>query len=604
LLTRSLLAILALALAAWAADAPLFSPDKLREHVFFLAGPELKGRGTGTPEIDQAADYIAKQFAKAGLEPLAEKSYFQKFSVTVGARLGKRNRVETLLGAERRAAKPAEEFLPLNFSDSGTARVPVVFAGYGITAPEFGYDDYFHLDVKGAAVIVLRHEPQEDDEKSVFAGRQLTTHAEIVSKAINARNQGARAMILVNDPLPHADEPDTLVRFGTLAGPDNAGLLVIQVKRAVADEWLASGGRTLADLQKQIDAGLQPQSFRLSGLEIEIGVEVERLSGAAKNVAGVIRGADPKLKEEAIIIGAHYDHLGTGTRSSLAPSQAGEIHPGADDNASGTAALLELARVISERRKELRRSVIFLAFSAEELGLLGSAHYTKNPLWPLERTAAMINLDMVGRARDTKIHVGGIGTSPAFERVLAEARRDGLEITPAGSGGFGSSDHQSFYVKNIPVLFFFSGLHADYHKPSDLPDRIQYEGLARVAELAYHTARGIDALGERPQFVRVAEPRPATGGGGPGYGAYFGSIPDMGEEVNGVKFADVRDGSPAAQAGLKAGDLLVEFAGKEIKNLYDFTYALRSHRPGEEVLVTVLRGSERLSVTVKLGRRQ
>lgn len=594
---------LCVALSLWAADKPLINAQRLQAHVDFLAGPKMRGRGTGTKELERAARYIADQFHKAGLEPGTGKSYFQSFPVTVGAELGKQNHAEAVRGAERDVLRAAQDYLPLSFSDSGEASVPVVFAGYGISSQEHNYDDYAGLDAQGKAVIVLRHEPQEDDEKSVFAGKQLTTHAEVVNKAINARMHGARVMILVNDPLPHPGEEDLLTKFGALAGPDNAGLLLIHARRDVVERWLAPTGKTLAQLQKAIDERLQPQPFTLPNVTLQLKVDVRRITAKTENVVGILRGRDPKLAGEAIVIGAHYDHLGLGSHSSLAPSQVGQVHPGADDNASGTAAVLELASALAANREKLRRSIVFVAFAAEELGLLGSSYYTKNPVWPLERTAAMINLDMVGRPRDNKVYVGGIGTSPVFKELLDRANTLGFQLSPS-SGGYGASDHLSFYLKNIPVLFFFSGLHADYHKPSDTPDRIQNAGHARVVELALRTAEALASREERPQFVRVQEPQPPVGGGGPGYGAYFGSVPDMGEEVVGVRFADVRDASPAAKAGLKAGDILVEFAGKEIKNLYDFSYALRSHKPGEEVSVTVLRGKERITVTVKLEQRR
>lgn len=595
-----LLATLA-ALGLWAAQTPAISPERMQQHINFLAGPALKGRGTGTPELDRAARYIASEFRKAGLEPGVGKSFFQEFRVTVGAELGKKNRAAIQRGTGTAEVRLNKDYVPLNFSDTGEASVPLVFCGYGISADEYRYDDYLHLDVKDRAVIVLRQEPQKNDEKSVFDGRQPTQHSQIVSKAINARNHGARVLILVNDQ-PGPAEEDLLIRFGSLTGPENAGLLLIQVKREVVDQWLAATGKTLAGLQKTIEEKLEPQSFYLPDLRINLSMDIRRIMATTQNVAGLLRGRDPQLTQEAIVIGAHYDHLGLGERNSLAPSRAGQVHPGADDNASGTAALLELASALATRRRDLRRSIIFLAFSGEELGLLGSAYYTKNPPWPLDRTTAMLNLDMIGRPRDGKLYVGGVGTSPAFQQTLEQANRTGLQLTYSASG-YGSSDHTSFYVKDIPVLFFFSGLHADYHKPSDTPDRIQAGEAARVADLVLHTTLTLAARDHRPQFVRVQEPRPVTGGGG-GYGAYFGSIPDMGEEVIGVKFADVRDGSPAAQAGLKAGDILVEFAGKPIKNLYDFTYALRSHRPGEVVSVTVLRGAQRLTVDVKLEQRK
>ena len=611
------LAVVALGLAAalgWAQSqpaagqaGPAIAAAKVQEHVNYLANPAMKGRGTGTTELDKAARYIADQFKKDGLEPGAGKTYFQKFTVTVGAKLGPKNDLEMTRKPEGEVGKTeglrvGVDYVPLNFSDSGEAGMGLVFAGYGITADEYKYDDYLHLDVKDKAVIVLRNEPQKDDEKSVFDGRQPTQYSQIVWKAINARNHGAKLMILVNDT-PGPGEEDTLIKFGSLTGPENAGLLLIQAKRDVVDAWLKPSGKTLADLQRVIDDKLQAQSFYIPDATLTLTVDVKKITAPTQNVVGVIRGSDPKLAEEAIVIGAHYDHLGLGERNSLAPSQAGKVHAGADDNASGTAALLELASELAKRRRDLRRSVVFLAFSGEELGLLGSAWYTKSPAWPLEKTAAMINLDMVGRPRDGKLYVGGVGTSPTFRAIVEQANRTGLQLAFQESG-YGSSDHTSFYVKNVPVLFFFSGLHADYHKPSDTPEKIHSTDLARVADLAMGTALTLAAAPEKPQFVRVQEARPVTGGGGGGYGAYFGSIPDMGEEVQGVKFADVRDGSPAAKAGLKAGDVLVEFAGKEIKNLYDFTYALRAHRPGETVAVVVVRGGERITVHVALEVRK
>lgn len=593
--------LLALALGLTAAEKPLISPEKLRAHIEYLAGPKLKGRGTGTPELNKASQYIAEQFKRAGLQPIGGKSYFQKFQVTVGAKLGSKNNVEFSRGAERTALRVQQDFVPLNFSDTGEATAGLVFAGFGITAPEFKYDDYTGLDVKDKAVIVLRNEPQKDDEKSAFDGKQPTNHSQIVNKAINARNHGARVMVLLNDT-PGPGEEDVLVKFGTLTGPDNAGLLLVQAKREVVDKWLAASGKNLAQLQKTIDEKFQPQSYEVPDTKLQVRIDVRHIKADTQNVVGVLRGSDPKMAEEAVVIGAHYDHLGLGTKSSLAPSQVGKPHYGADDNASGTSVMLELVRVLVEQRQGLRRTIVFLAFSGEELGLLGSSYYTKNPLWPMERTVAMINLDMVGRPKDSKLFIGGMGTSPAFKEIIEKANVTNMQLSFQQSG-YGSSDHSSFYVKNIPVLFFFSGLHADYHKPSDTPEKIQYADAARVGDIAMRAAETLANQDGRPLFVRVQEERPMGGGGG-GYGAYFGSIPDMGEEVEGVKFADVRDGSPAAKAGLKGGDILIEFAGKPIKNLYDFTYALRAHRPGEEITVVVLRGKEKLTVPVKLEQRK
>ena len=586
--------------------------QRIQADINFLASPQLKGRDTGTPENNQAAKYIAEQFRRAGLSPLGDDAgkpgFFQPFTVTIGAKLGKQNLLAASQTTPSQTAKPealalGRDFQPLNFSESGEAKaLAVVFVGFGITAPEYHYDDYTHLDVKGKAVLVLRNEPQKDDDKSIFDGRQPTQHSALVNKAINARNHGARAMILVND----ASEPgaeDLLIPFDSLSGPQNPGILLLQVKRGVADGWLAHLSKTLSGLQEPIDQKLDPQSMPIDGLAIDVRVDVAHIHAKTQNVAGVLRGADPQLTGEAVIVGAHYDHLGLGRHNALDPDSAGQIHPGADDNASGTAAVIELARELAARRAELKRSVVFLAFSGEELGLLGSAYYANRPLWPLDKTVAMLNLDMVGRVRDSKLYVGGTGTSPAFPKILEAANATGLHLEYSRSG-YGSSDHTSFYVKDIPVLFFFSGLHPDYHRASDTPDKIDSADEARVTDLAARTLLALAGPDARPQFTRVAEPAPVGGtGGGGGYGAYFGSVPDMGSEVEGVKFADVREGSPAAKAGLRRGDLLVEFAGAPIKNLYDFTYQLRAHRPGEEVKVVVVRDGQKVEATVKLEAR-
>lgn len=592
------------------ARAPAVSAERIQADINFLASPQLKGRDTGTPENDRAAKYIAQEFHHAGLEPLAggKDPFFQFFTVTVGAELGPKNHLSVTSGAERTELRPMEEWLPFNYSESGEAEAPLVFAGFGITAPEYHYDDYSHLDAKNKAVIVLRNEPQKDDEKSVFDGRQPTQYSALINKAINARNHGARAMILVNDApstLPGAPpEEDRLMEFDSLSGPQNPGILLLQVKRSVADRWLKPVGKSLDALQKPMDEKLEPQSFALEGMALDLRIDVKHIQARTQNVAGVVRGRDPQLASEAVVIGAHYDHLGLGRHNALDPDAAGQVHPGADDNASGTAAVMELARTVAARRDDLRRSVIFLAFSGEELGLLGSAYYTEHPLWPLAKTVAMLNLDMVGRVRDGKVYVGGVGTSPVFPKLLEESNTSGLHLESSRSG-YGSSDHTSFYISDVPVLFFFSGLHPDYHRATDTADKINFGEEARVGDLVLRVAMALASGEPRPQFTRVQEPRPvgATGSSGGGYGAYFGSIPDMGAEVEGVKFADVRDGSPAARAGLRRGDVLVEFAGAAIKNLYDFTFQLRAHRPGEEVRVIVLRGGERVEATVKLDVR-
>jgi len=385
-------------------------------------------------------------------------------------------------------------------------------------------------------------------------------------------------------------------------------LAVLQAKSAVADEWLRPSGHTLDELRQAIDKDLSNHSFALPpALEVSLTVDVQRIKKQVANVVGVLPGQDAKLAQQCLVIGAHYDHLGLGDQHSLAPSQIGQVHHGADDNASGTSGVLDLAHALARARPKPKHTLVFVSFAGEESGLLGSNYYTQHPAFPLDQTLAMLNMDMIGRVSKNRLYVGGTGTSPEFRKLVEDANhqdpKGGFELNYSASG-YGASDHTSFTVHEIPVLFFFSGLHSDYHKPSDTWDKIDAADGVRVVELVAHVEREFDQLTAKPQYVRVAEPAsPAMGGGG-GYGPYFGSIPDFGEMEHGVRFADVRDGSPAAKAGFKAGDVLVDFDNNKIENLYDFTYALRAHKPGDKVMVTVLRGGDKVTHEVTLEVRK
>jgi hypothetical protein len=592
--------LLAAAASAATVKPPQIDSKAYVEHVRYLASPELRGRGTGMPELDKAAHYIARQFKEAGLE-----TQFQPFSVTTNARLGRRNQFSYKLQDKKHSLTPEKQFSPFNFSAGGQFEGEVVFAGYGITAKEYNYDDYDGLDVRNKFVLILRHEPQEYDEKSVFSGKVYTEHSQFFSKATNAKLHGARGVILINDIANHGSDADDLEPFGKTVGPTNAGIPFVQIKADAAEAWLTAAGKDLRTLQADIDKDLKPRSFPLDAVKVSFHLDVRRETKTVNNVVAYLPGEST----EHIVIGAHYDHLGLGEQFSMAPSQAGTPHVGADDNASGTAGVIELARYFASQPKP-RRGIVFLCFAGEELGLLGSSYYVNNPKFPIGQAIAMINMDMIGRIRDQKIYLGGIGTGTGFKEMLEDlAKSTPLKLEFSDQTGYGSSDHTSFTTKQIPVLFFFSGLHADYHKPSDTWDKIEAEPAARLLELVASAAQRITDGQPRPQFVRVAEPpKPTTSHAGsssaPGYGPYFGSIPDMAEQKNGVRFADVRESSPAAKAGLKGGDTMVEFDGKPIQNLYDFTYALRSKKPGDVVKVKILRDGKPLDADVTLEQRR
>ena len=595
------------AVVVWAAEvhAPRFAGEQVLSHIKYLASEDLKGRGTGTPELEKAAGYIARQFHQAGLQPVDGKSYYQAFQVTTNARLGKENHFTFSVDGNKKTLD-SKQFGALNFSSSGKVEGTLVFAGYGITANEYNYDDYAGLDVRDKIVVILRHEPQEFDEKSVFAGKVYTEHAQFPAKATNAKLHGARAVILVNDIGNHSADSDDLEPFGRTVGPSQSGIPFVQVKADVAGEWLATGphGPSLKSLQAEIDRELTPQSFALpETVRVSFQLDVKREIRTVHNVAGYLPGETA----EHIVIGAHYDHLGLGEQYSMAPSQAGTPHVGADDNASGTAGVIELARYFGSQQRH-KRGILFMTFAAEELGLLGSSYYVSHPRYPLTEAVAMLNMDMIGRIRDGKVYLGGLGTGTTFKTVFDDvAKATDLKIELSDQAGYGSSDHTSFTTKQVPVLFFFSGLHSDYHKPSDTWDKIDASQAAKLLEVVSMVADRLTTDGNRPQFVRVAPPaKPLSAGSstGSGYGPYFGSIPDMAEQKKGVRFADLREGSPAAKAGLKAGDTMVEFDGKQVDNLQDFTYLLRSKQVGDKVKVKVLREGVVIETEVVLERRR
>lgn len=570
-------------------------------HIKFLASDKLKGRGTGTPELDQAAEYVAREFKAAGLKPV-DSSYFQKFPVTTQAKLGGKNRLSLTLQGKKTVLKFNEDFVPLNMSSSGDFSGGVVFVGYGISAPEYNYDDYAGLDVAGKVVVMLRREPQETDDKATFNGRVYTRHAQFDSKATNAKLHGAKAAIILSDVL--SSGYGEIEKFAKNAGPANAGIPAIMVKGEVGEKLLEAAGLKLREIHEGIDKDMKPRSQDLGNVSIALRADVSREVRQVRNVVGYLPGES----SEFLVIGAHYDHLGLGQQFSMAPNMAGKPHFGADDNASGTAGVIELAKRFGAMANR-KRGILFMAFAGEELGLLGSSFFVNNPQLPLARAVTMINMDMIGRVKDGRVFVGGSGTGSSLKAVLDGTQSHGLKFDTSETAGYGSSDHTSFTTKQVPVLFFFSGLHADYHKPSDTWDKINAVDAVRLLAYVGEVAEKLISQ-ERPQYVRVLPPQSAhlgaapASGGSSGYGPYFGSIPDFAEPPKGVRFADVRDGSPAGVAGLKAGDIMVGFDGKDVGNLMDFTVLLRQKKPGDEVEVKVLRAGQTMAVKVLLTVRK
>ncbi|MCS7230466.1 MAG: M20/M25/M40 family metallo-hydrolase [Candidatus Kryptonium sp.] len=571
--------------------SPYIEEDDIYTHLKYLASDELEGRRAGTKGAELASEYIAKQFKKFGLKPAGDRgTYFQYFDFISDVKMGDSNFISFRANDNVIKLNFKYDFVPLSFSEVGKIKADVVFAGYGITAPEQNYDDYAGIDVKGKVVIVLKGTPDGYKPHSPFE-----KYLPLRYKVSNAQSKGAIGIIFV-DPFSEKFER---FRYDYSAG--KAGIVAVEVKNSLIDDLLKTCGYNfkIYDIVKRIYDSMKPNSFVINNLSVEIQTDVRYIKSKVANVIGYIEGSNPELKNEYIIIGAHYDHLGWGGQGSLIPDTVA-IHNGADDNASGTSGLLELAEYFSNNRKKLNRTLVFIAFTAEEEGTIGSGYYVKNPSFPLEKTIAMINMDMIGRLKDDKLTIYGVGTSPVWNGIIESLNSEFKFNLNLVKDGYGPSDHAQFYSKNIPVLHFFTGIHTDYHKPSDDYDKINYQGQKRILDFISKLIFELDKEKEKPQFVKVDAPQRTPRG----FRVTLGIVPDYSEEVQGMKVGDVRPGAPADKAGIKPGDVIIKMGNVEIKNVYDYTYALGDFNPGDEVEIVVLRGKEKLSFKVKFEERK
>ncbi len=574
-------------------------PADLAADVAWLADPERTGRGVGTPGNQAAERWLADRMQAVGLRPAGAEGFRQPFEAPVEAVL----RGENALSLGGTAAEPGKDWQPFTFSSSGTAQGGLVWAGYGITAPERGWDDYAGLDVKGKVVLVAAHFPREDDPASPFRDPRAYAHGEWRTKAVNARDHGAAALLGVRDDWHHPGADDLPPWKGAVASP--AGIPLARITLAA----LARAGVEVPALAGEVAAAGAPRSRPLPvAVRLTVGIE-QRRAGTA-NVLGLLPGSDPGLAGECVVVGAHYDHLGYGGEGAMNPEDVGKVHPGADDNASGTAALLSLARAFAAAGPP-RRTVLFAAFSGEELGVLGSSWLVQSPpaACPVERMQLMVNLDMVGRPREGKVFVEGAGSARGLRQEVEAlpARPPALPLRIAFAGdGYGPSDQTPFLAKGVPVLFLHTGAHSDYHRVTDTADKIDAPGLAAVARLAFRAAFDAANRPDRLEPVRVQPPASTPGAGGErGYGAYLGTIPDFGERAEpGVLVSAVRPGSPAEKAGLAAGDVVTGVGRVEVRTLADLGVALRSHRPGDVVEVRFQRGGQAHRVEATLGERR
>ena len=667
------------------------SVERLRAHIEYLASDRLEGRRTGSSGANLAAEYVAREFSRYGLrrsigydtpgmsilEADSPNRYLQKFPYVAGVELGLTNGLffeppETASEAQAKpialpvpysGRPPSDDWMPLGFSANTsmreTWRVPATFVGYGLKVDELRYDDYQGIDVIGRIAIAFAGTPDGDNPHGEFA-----RYDDVRWKVTALEQRGAKGLIVI--ARSENFKEDGLSRLAVDNSFREAPFPVVVISRQLAAKWFAVDGlQPLSNLQAQVvtewaaarkSAGtIKNASQKLDKLRITLAIHLNRREVEAANVVGILDGSDPTLKHETIIIGAHYDHLGRGGEGSLAPKE-GDIHHGADDNASGTAGVLELARIFSEQRPRPRRTLVFIAFSGEEEGLLGSNYYVNHPIVPLANTVAMINMDMIGRMKDKKLIVGGVGTAQGFRDLVAglnleapslDARSnvnknpssqekslpkpyvvtdadvhrdliaDAIKANNQLSGaplltqqafeltlnqdGFGPSDHSSFYAKQIPVLFFWTGTHEDYHKPTDTADKINYPDEARILGFV---SRIVDDLGDNDKRPAYTVAKSESTGRSTGFRVYLGTIPNYADSSDGLLLDGVRDESPAAKAGIKAGDKIVKLAGREVHNVYDYTYALGEMKAGQEYEVELLRGGERLKLKITPAARK
>ena len=591
------------------------SIDNLKEHVTFLASDDLEGRRTGSKGIRKAADYILKYLARAGLQPLGSKqdSFNHMFEFTGGVELVKHENHMILRGhtGEDQAFELDKDFRPLAFSANGVIEGEVVFAGYGLTKPGelgVGYNSYGDIDVKDKIVMVLRYVPEDI---SVDRRQKLNRYAGLRYKALIARNNGAKALLVVTGP--NSPNPGALAKLSFDSSMAGAGIPVISISGEVGNSLVQFYGKSLKQLQSSLDKEnpLAVHKLSLPGIVLSIKTSLKRIRQKDSNLVAVLPPVGPATANkptEYVMLGAHYDHLGRGETGGFGvKGEEGMVHNGADDNASGVASLLEMASSLAKRREarpeEFQRGVIFSFWSGEELGLIGSARYAAKPTVNLSNVVAYLNFDMVGRLRDNKLTLQGVGSSSAWKKLIE--RRNvlaGFDLT-LQQDPYLPTDTTSFYPKGIPVLAWFTGSHKEYHRPGDDTHTLNFEGLERITKFAGNIVRDLAAGGDRPDYLKVE--KTDQGGSRDTIRVYLGTIPDYAsEDVKGVLLSDVRGGGPADKAGLKGGDIIVHFAGKDITNIYDYTYAIDAVKVGKQVGIEILRKGKRVKLSITPAARK
>jgi hypothetical protein len=568
---------------------PKITSAEIIEHIKFLSSDELGGRFPGTEGDKQTENYIIDELKSYGIKPAGENGYKQPFSYASDIKLGSVNKLTLSDGTTPKLEK---DFMPAYLSSNGSVSGELVFVGYGINASELNYNDYTGIDLKGKIALVMMYSPGYNNPHD----NPFSKYEALRSKCMEVKEQGAVGILIIKGPETGEDE---LIKLKMYGHGENVGIPIISLKRSAVEPLFTAAGKNLQQVQKDIDSFRVSNSFSFSGTT-SFTTDLVPIQANTANIIGLLQGKDPVLKNEVIVIGAHMDHLGDGMKyGSLFEKQEPQIHNGADDNASGTAGVLELAEYYASKKKDLKRSILFMWYSGEEAGLIGSAYFTKSELFKKYNIVSMINLDMIGRLTDNKLSIGGTGTSSVWTPLLDSLNKTYGFAAAYTKDGYGPSDHSSFYAKSIPVLFFFTGLHKQYHKPDDDWQLINSEGEAKILNMVVSVVNYVDVLPAKPDYIKVSEEKQTTN---MGFRVTLGVIPDYSSTKEGLEITGVKAGGTAEKAGLQGGDVIIKLGQYDIKNIYDYTDALGKFKPGEETQVVIKRGTEEMTLNVTFAK--
>ena len=555
--------------------------NEIMSHIQYLSHENRGGRYPGSRGSKDVISYMTKQFKSYGVQPGIGNSFIQPFEFKTGLKFEDSNYVRF----NGRLLVPELDYNPLSFSSNGEYLGEAIFAGYGfqINSTDLKWDDYESIDVNGKWVVIMRHSPEREKQNSLFA-----EHSSLHKKMIIAKDQGAIGIIFISQI-----EDEKLFPLQYLNGYKNSGIATIHLSNTNADNLLKGTGWDRRKIQSYMNKNLKSLSFPLPQVKIKAKINLSDVNSRAANIIGLIKSGNRKFRDEYIVIGAHFDHVGSGGPSSgsRAPEKK-QIHPGADDNASGTAGLMELAQKLSSQKGRLKRSVLLIAFDAEEKGLLGSNYFIKNPTVDLEKIKLMINMDMIGRMKDSSFTVGGVGTSPVFNKLLDSLSFEKPFKLIKSDPGYGPSDHAPFYSKSIPVLFFFSGFHNEYHTPEDTWKLINLKGEKKILDFIYNVVFSLSRSEKPPVFTEAG---PKNGKMKTSLKVTLGVIPDYYSSVIGLKIDQVlNNDSPASRAGFLKGDIIKAVNSGEVNSIYDYIEGLEGIKPGMEIPIEVERDGERI----------